>query len=130
MAEFTEVMKQAKRMCDARNGECPGCGLWLLGCTVCAMSGIMTCGMAKEAERIVMLWAAEHPEPRYPTWKEWHDTMFAESFVKEVPCPKFFLDQARGEILCAENEDCPDCWSNPIPADVAEKLGVKPIGET
>lgn len=130
MAEFQVVMNQAKRMCEAHEA-CYKCPLKNHS-AMCAGNKNLSCIASKcdvsNLESIVMDWAAANPEPRYPTWKEWHDTMFADSFVKEVPCPKFFLDQARGEILCAESEGCPDCWSNPIPADIAEKLHIKPIG--
>lgn len=122
MAEFTEVMRQAKRMCEARNGECSGCGLWLLGRTVCAMSGIMTCGMAEEAERIVMYWAAANPEPRYPTWAEWQRANFPNA--KRNICLMNFV----GHNACFNQDWCDTCLNQPIPADIAEKLGVKPIG--
>ena len=43
-----------------------------------------------------MEWAEAHPEPEYPTWVEWFNSM--------------------GGVDCGE----------PIPADIAEKLGIKP----
>ena len=67
-------------------------------------------------------WAAEHPAPRYPTWNEWQHSMFPDANGKIIPCSfasvaKFGCDR----FLCEE------CREQPIPADIAEKLGIKPI---
>lgn len=51
-------------------------------------------------EGTIMRWAEEHPEPVYPTWQEWFDTFDEGIDVDE-----------------------------PIPADIAEKLGLEPKGE-
>lgn len=79
MAEFTEVMRQAKRLCAAHvpieSGDinCENCALW---CTIgnvsfCRFSGQSFVAISKvndaETEAIVMKWAAEHPEPVYPS---------------------------------------------------------------
>ena len=67
-----------------------------------ARCGDMPCEMqdvesiAQEVEK----WAAEHPEPVYPTWGTW----LAEKF----------------------GYDLREIMYNPIPADIAEKLGIKP----
>ena len=56
-----------------------------------------------DIERKVMSWAAEHPEPVYPTWREW------------------LSEQG---VLSAGG-----LWEKafePIPADIAEKLGIQP----
>lgn len=127
MAEFSKVMRQAKRMCYYIDN-CDECPLEY-ACNAEEFSAFTQPHVsASKMEKLIMDWAAQNPEPRYPTWQEWHDTMFAKSSLEEVPCPKFFLDQARGENLCVESKGCTDCWSNPIPADIAEKLGIKPIG--
>lgn len=67
VAEFSEVMKQLARMANACNGKCGKCPLG--NSALC--NGRPWCfgnkeGIA-EAERIVMQWAAEHPEPVYPS---------------------------------------------------------------
>ena len=104
MAEFSEVMKQLARMANACKGECEKCpldnsvlctGPWCFGGTE---------GIA-EAERIVMQWAAENPEPVYPTWAEWLDTL-------EVVVNGGNAVMMKPKML------------NPIPADIAEKLGI------
>ena len=70
MSEFTEVMRQAKRMykafSDGHCCECPIGGADVLECGITGTSE-MDC---KEVERRVMQWAAKHPEPMYPTWDE------------------------------------------------------------
>ena len=78
MAEFTEVMRQAKRMCAAYGGMCK--------IRNCPMVDGESCRFAEdkedvdynEVERIIMAWAAEHPAPRYPTWREWDTTTFPD----------------------------------------------------
>jgi hypothetical protein len=57
-----------------------------------------------DMELRIMAWAAEHPEPVYPTWGEWLNTY-------GVVSDNFF---SNAKML------------DPIPADIAEKLGVKP----
>ena len=63
MAEFVEVMRQAQRMChNTGNGWCRDCPLWEadLGCDIACdhepLKGF------DSIERIVMAWAAAHPE--------------------------------------------------------------------
>ena len=70
MAEFSEAMKQLARMANACNGKCDKCPLD--NSTLCTSPWCFgnTEGIA-EAEQIVMQWAAEHPEPVYPTWWDW-----------------------------------------------------------
>lgn len=105
MAEFTEVMRQAKRMCKSC-AECSGCA------------------MRYQFERIVMTWAAEHPEPRYPTWNEWHRSMFPDATALIRPCE--FESVTVQECY---NRTCITCIDRQIPADIAAKLGIKPIKE-
>ena len=94
MAEYTEVIEQFKRMCEW--GNCSTA-------TGCPMNLSHNIGQCRKIafERpahfaaTVMQWAAEHPEPVYPTWWDW----FAAGGLD------------------------PD---DPIPADIAEKLGLEP----
>lgn len=121
MAEFTEVMEQAKRMCktfsDGHCSECPIGNADVLECGITVTSE-MDC---KDVERRVMQWATKHPEPVYPTWDEWHNSVFpyAHKFIR--PC-EF---GSRNRFDCAE-KTCYQCIEEPIPADIAEKLGIKP----
>lgn len=130
MAEFTEVMKQAARMCksystvDCESGKCG-----LMKDCVCVMDHVpsMTDKYSSEIERIVMDWAAKHPEPRYPSWKEAWGQLFPNMTEKLPPCPRYFVERERYRMLCSGSQ-CDNCLDRPIFADIAEKLGIKPIG--
>lgn len=122
MAEFTEVMKQAKRMCAAHGGMCK--------IRNCPMVDGETCRFAEdkedvdynEVERIIIAWAAEHPVPKYPSWREWQESTFPSAGDVVSPCSFAGFDELRcNELLCEA------CREQPIPADIAEKLGIKPI---
>ena len=70
-----------------------------------------------------MDWAAEHPEPVYPNWEEGWRQIFPDA--KYTPCPgnfgiKYIVPDCAYRV-------CTDCKSSPMPAEVAEKLGIKPI---
>lgn len=113
MAEFQEVMRQLTRMCDNNCYKCPLNKLDI-HCPV------LEDGIESNVEQIVMDWAVQHPEPRYPTWNEWHESNFPE--VSSLICPKYFSDD-----ICESNETCTQCRAQSIPADIAQKLGVKLI---
>ena len=123
MAEFTGVMRQTRRMCEAfRDGHCSDCPIGdakALECGITVTSE-MDC---EEVERRVMQWAAEHPEPVYPSWAEWHERMFPDAASGFRPC----IFGAMRRFDCDARDCCDDCAKQPIPADIAEKLGIKPI---
>ena len=58
-----------------------------------------------------MAWAAEHPEPVYPTWGEY---LASIGVMKPVQHDKAY------EVWFAQ------LYSTNIPADIAEKLGIAP----
>lgn len=121
MAEFTEVMRQARRMCESfSDGHCSECPIGDANALECGITvtSKMDC---KEVERRVMQWAAEHPEPVYPTWAEWQNSLFIDAHKHIRPCE--FGN--RNRFNCAE-KTCYQCIAEPIPADIAEKLGIKP----
>lgn len=103
MAEFQEVIKHWGRMLDAhRHGE-----------SIAIEASVPADAFkdAKLVEEIVMSWAAAHPEPVYPTWGEWlmqFDVMGRT--CQDMPNPYFAKDKA----------------ASPIPADIAQKLGIEP----
>lgn len=121
MSEFTDVMRQAKRMCesfsDGHCSKCPVGNVRMLECGVTATSE-MDC---EEVERRVMQWAAEHPEPVYPTWREWQNSTFKDAHKHIAPC----TFGSRDRFKC-EGKTCYVCMEQQIPADIAEKLGIKP----
>ena len=123
MAEFKEVCRQWRRMCDA-NSKCDG------GCVdLCALAHNSFCGVLTEAsdadiakaENAIMEFAAENPEPVYPTWGEW---LYSVGVLtdKELPMPTINDDAAK--IICPNIAT--DKANDPIPAEIAEKLGIAP----
>lgn len=124
MAEFTEVMRQAKRMCAAHGGMCNSRNCPLDNGEACRLAADQDNVDYNDVERIIMAWAAEHPAPRYPTWTEWQHSMFPDAGEKMEPCSFASVDKfGCAGLLCEE------CREQPIPADIAEKLGIMPIEE-
>lgn len=105
---FQEVMKQWRRFCKSHNN-----------CGECEFDGKGICGEAHltdipyaDIELRIMSWAAEHPEPVYPTWMEWLTDVGA--------IPKAISwDEPLVEAVY-------DAIQNYIPADIAQKLGIEP----
>lgn len=122
MSEFIEVMYQAKRMCkafgDGHCSECPIGDANALECGITVTSEID----CKDVERLVMQWAAKHPEPVYPTWDEWQNSVFPDAETDITPC----TFGSRDRLNCFLNKKCSTCKEQQIPADIAEKLGIKP----
>lgn len=122
MAEFQEVMKQAKRMCKASGDTCLSCPVDGGGtCAFIKSPWSLTEEKIAETEKIVIDWAAKHPEARYPSWSETWRRLFPDA--RYTPCP-----ESEFGIKMECNGGCKACRDKPIPADVAEKLGIKPIG--
>ena len=108
MAEFQEVCKHLKRMCELYGNNCIECPLD--DKDFCSLSaGDRTAETYKKAEEIIMSWAAEHPEPVYPTWGEW---LMSIGVINGIH-PHGAID-ALGNL------------KQPIPAEFAEKLGIEP----
>ena len=111
MAEFVQRMKDWQRMCGTMQGgirKCDNCPLFKVLCQYKPNEKVDFAW----AEQIIEKWAAEHPEPVYPTWGEW-----LESFgVVEVTKAKdrIITVMMKPELL------------NSIPADIAQKLGIEP----
>lgn len=123
MAEFTEVMRQVKRMCDATvSARCHECTLWRPETESCSLYGDDDGVDYADMERRVMAWAAEHPEQRYPSWHEAWQSLFPGA---DDPCPgKLFGED------CPEGMQCLECRERPMSKKVAEKLGIEPIDKS
>ncbi len=119
MSEFTEIMRQAKRLCAAHGGMCNMRNCPLDDGEACRLLPDHGGEDYNELERIIMGWAAEHPEPVYPSWEEGWRQLFPGAIT--APC----IQLCTG-IKCTCH-DCSDCGEQPIPAEVAEKLGIKLI---
>lgn len=112
MANFGEVMRQLKRLCRAR-------GTDYEKCESCPISDERICSFEisdiedDEIERVeaaVMAWSAEHPEPEYETWREYLNRLYLGGLGLEYEKDSALID-------------------NPIPANIAEKLGIEPKEE-
>ena len=113
--EICDFLKSWKRMCNSMtemNGceDCP-----IVRNTHGERCGDMPCEMqdVKSIAREVEKWAAEHPEPVYPTWGEWllkQGVIYAGTERRNG-----FTYQTVTDKLFAQ-----------IDADIAEKLGIEP----
>jgi hypothetical protein len=113
MADFVQTMKDWRRMCqfmdkEYGNSSCDNCPLG--GCSAV----YEMCGKENFAnmERDISAWAAEHPEPVYPTWEEYlADLMTFDMMFDKTDNPNSVENYMR---------------KTPIPADIAQKLGIEP----
>ena len=124
MAEFIEVMQQAKRMCAAHGGMCKIRNCPMVNGEACRFAADQDDVDYNEVERIIMAWAAEHPAPRYPTWREWQHSMFPDAEGNMSPC-----EFGNRDRFNCEKKKCNECRGQQIPADIAAKLGIRPIEE-
>lgn len=107
MAEFSEVMRQAQRMCEYRRKhglKCNDCdAVHICGLKISHVGLDTLCADADA----VMSWAAEHPIV-YPTWGEYFGTIYGARLFGN---PIGSLDEI---------------FKLNIPQHIAEKLGVEP----
>lgn len=123
MAEFAELMKQARRMCGSIS--CDNCILPRSSDEMCIWEDAparLTDEVIAEIEAKTLKWAAENPEFRFPTWHEWANEQFPDADEGMRPCA--FISKERAN--CMAQDTCNDCPNQPIPADIAKKLGIKP----
>ena len=127
MAEFQEVCKQFIRR-HAMLDNALGAKTRAVWVGISATGEKTECGDGYIAyspevlESEIMQWAAAHPEAVYPTWVEWQKANFPDA--KRSICMRCFA----GNEVCDAFDSCTECLDCPIPADIAEKLGIKPIG--
>lgn len=121
MAEFQKVMNQWKRMCRYYTQKAGSAGD---ACAICKFEGNGSNCLAiyedyetdtEEVERVVMSWAAEHPEPVYPTWEEWLEKQGVLDYIWDYNPVTKHIDRFLNSKA-----------KKPIPADIAEKLGIEP----
>lgn len=123
MAQFVEVMRQAKRLCAARYSLCDTNNCPLDSGEACRLNVDLDGEDFSELERIIMDWAADHPEPVYPSWYDYQQQTFPEH--TRWICPMMFGVTCPCASITSAHE-CTKCRNNPIPAEIAEKLGIKP----
>ena len=125
MAEFVEIVNQARRICEyySKDEDCDSCPLSIEKTRrddgLCLTITSIDAQDAIEIERIVTEWAKEHPEPTYPSWEDGWKSLFPDA---DCLCP----NDCFGEV-CPEGIDCSGCLDRPMSKYVAEKLGIKPI---
>ena len=112
MAEFCDVMKQWRRFCKSHRH-----------CGECEFDGKGICGdvhlsdvPANDIELRIMAWAAENPEPVYPTW---HDFLYEKGVLRDR--------MVFGMPDMIATDVATDKVNDPIPADIAQLLGLKPV---
>ena len=120
MAKGEDCKPQCGKGCD----KCPAYALQSNG-DMCLIRSMLDAYNCEEQIKGLMAWAAEHPAPRYPTWREWRNKMFDGWEFDIKPC--IFASHSR--FNCKEVRTCWECANKPIPADIAAKLGIKPIEE-
>ena len=109
MAEFREVMRQKKRMCNSVL--CCKCDIYrLCGADLSKCQQFIN-NNPKKAEEVIMSWAAKHPEPVYPTWVEYLVGIGVIPHEIRLETADTLMDT---HLL------------KPIRADIAEKLGIEP----
>ena len=114
VSDFEITMRDWKRLCDSMNKKYD-----FHSCEICPVHKSVCGGIWEMSENTdwkllqekVTAWAAENPEPQYPTWGEW---LMSIGVINGVH-PHGAID-ALGNL------------KQPIPADIAEKLGLKPKG--
>lgn len=115
MSDFVQTMKDWKRMCSAMeklhpNDSCAGCRLEGYGCP--AIYEDNSHMDYSDVEKNVTAWAAEHPEPEYPTW--WKYMCMIGVIPDELG------DKTLGEMTVYS------LMNTHIQSDIAEKLGLQP----
>ena len=112
MAEFVEVMRKMRELCRERK-HCEGC--IMMEDISCGASFGLSCLFEEEIERRVAQWEAE--KSKYPSWAQAWKQLFPDAIP---PCP----EKNFGVNGC--DYHCDECRARPIPAEIAEKLGIKP----
>ena len=101
MADFVQTMKDWHRMCA---------GIHCAGCEIYDYCEGVPNADADKIQRIVTAWAAEHPVV-YPTWWEWLASIGAVTRKVTPDAASTLIDTG---VL------------DPIPADIAQKMGIEP----
>ena len=117
--EFQEFLRQYRRMCSSYT-QSVACPIFSVSQS-CERCLVTMCQKPAMFELMVMEWAAEHPEPVYPTWKEWMESTFPDGCIDDIPCPQCF---DMNYPCCTK---CTQCENQQIPEYLAVKLGVQQI---
>ena len=119
MVKGEDCQPQCGKGCD----KCPA-GKLRSANGVCLVRRIARVDNCEEQIEGLRAWAKEHPEPRYPTWNEWQNSMFPDAEGDMSPC-----EFGNRDRFNCEGKTCDECTQQQIPADIAAKLGIRPIEE-
>lgn len=134
MAEFQEVMNQAKRLCYTHPA-CNGCPLEERHRGGCRISQSSLTQYRDDdlinLEHIITEWAKKNPPPRYPTYEEYAKEKFPAinfSFLLTRCVCELFGSSARA-VGCDGHVHvgitCDKCWAREMPAKIAKELGAE-----
>ena len=129
MSEFTEIVKQANRMC-----------LFYKDCNVCPIHvEVMNregeykyeCGLnqlfttnIELLEAKILRWAKEHPKDIYPSWKDAWIEAFPDADVNNI-CPKNFFGVSL-PYCSSKSGSCEQCIKHPMEEKIAKRLCINP----
>ena len=120
MAEFVDIIKIIKRVCNKKCTECPISSYnnaHYVGCTEFVLKH------PEKAEKILLKWAKDHPEPTYPTWEQAWNQLYPEA-ARATPCPRCLFSTEMWP-WCNYASGCSECMGRAISQEIAEKLGIK-----
>ena len=130
MSDFVQTMRDWRRMCKAYTTDddscCEGCPVVDFREHGCGAIFEMEDADWKRYAETIMSWAAEHPEPNYPTWEEWLQTvgvMVNAGLNKELCSRQLMIEGVSAYAIPTRKV------LDPIPADIAQKLGIEPKGD-
>ena len=108
-----DVIRTVRRICKRSNGKCPSCILGEFACPNNVRFDTTDEARFQEFEDVVVKWAEENPELQYPTWGEW---LLQQGVIRAgTESRNGFTYQAVYDKLF-----------DPIDAETAEKLGLRP----
>lgn len=124
MLDLIKAMEIANRLCEwmVQKSSCASCPCYNDENEECCFQCWGDIEDWAEIENRLNEWDKEHPIPQYPTWEEWQKESFPKC-QKNISLCNF--------VECPQNafsfEYCLDvCRQQPIPTDIAKKLGIKP----
>jgi hypothetical protein len=122
MSDFVQTMKDWRRMCQhmEKIGGDRSCDICPLGGCNAIYEDDGNTDYANVGEKVAA-WAAENPEPVYPTWLEWLKSKGVVPYIDGLTITEY----ADGGFSHA-HVNIKEIAMQPIPADIAEKLGIKP----
>lgn len=124
MAEFSEVIKNGRRLCASHESCCSdGCPLYyfcdrMTDTMGCYLFRDQNSNMINELEKAITDWAEKNPEPVYPTWEEW---LMAQGLIDDDPIQNIF------NLGSSRHFNYTKSRNTRIPENIARKLGIKPV---